>query len=119
MTHRQYRTWQAWLDEQWGRPSRSDVYAMQTACEVRRVLSDDPNKHQIKDMVLQFDRGAAGKQAQDGAERSSHVSIGDEGYDEDSGPPVATKEDIVRIEKLLTTRNMKVGDRPMKSKAEG
>jgi len=37
ITHRQYRTWQAWLRLDWGRPSRSDYYAAQVAKEVRSV----------------------------------------------------------------------------------
>ena len=36
LTHRQYLGWQAWLEIEWDRPSRSDWYAMQVAAETRR-----------------------------------------------------------------------------------
>lgn len=38
-THREYRTWTAWLEKQWSEPSRSDHYLMQIAREIRYVLS--------------------------------------------------------------------------------
>lgn len=38
-THRQVLAWDAWLNLQWDRPSRSDWYAMQIAAEVRYVFS--------------------------------------------------------------------------------
>lgn len=36
----------AWLKEEWNRPSRTDRYLMQIACEVARVLSK--NKRAIR-----------------------------------------------------------------------
>ena len=53
-THREYLTWIAWLDEQWGKPSRSDNYLMQIAVEVQRVLSKSPNSIQLKHKLLRF-----------------------------------------------------------------
>lgn len=38
-THREYRTWTAWLQKQWNEPDRSDYYLMQIAREIRYVLS--------------------------------------------------------------------------------
>lgn len=55
MTHRQFLTWHAWLAMEWSRPSRSDYYQMQTACEVRRVLSKKPRQVKIKHFHLEFD----------------------------------------------------------------
>lgn len=45
-THRQYRLWLAWLDQQWERPDRTDYYLMQIAAEVRKVLAK--NRKQIE-----------------------------------------------------------------------
>lgn len=54
MTYRQYKTWQAWLDLQWDNPDRHDLYLMQIACEVRRVLSDKPNQIKLDHFHLRF-----------------------------------------------------------------
>lgn len=39
MTHREYRTWQVWLEKQWNEPDRTDHYLMQIAGYVCHVLS--------------------------------------------------------------------------------
>ena len=54
MTHRQYEAWQIWLGEEWNRPSRTDVYLMQIALEVRRVLSSKPGEMKLQDMTIPF-----------------------------------------------------------------
>jgi len=54
MTYREYLTRLAWLDMMWGQPELSDYYSMQTACEVRRVLSKNPNRVNIEDFILKF-----------------------------------------------------------------
>jgi len=54
MTHRQFRTWQAWLAMEWDRPSRTDWYIMANSCEVRRVLSKKPNSIQPTQFKLPF-----------------------------------------------------------------
>lgn len=38
MTHRQFEAWRRWRREDLNRPSRTDFYLMQIACEVRTVL---------------------------------------------------------------------------------
>ncbi len=38
-THREYKTWLTWLDEQWNRPSRSDNYSMQVAIKLQELLN--------------------------------------------------------------------------------
>jgi hypothetical protein len=53
-THRQYLSWMHWLNEEWDNPSRTDLYLMQVACEVRRVLARHPNKVTMSDFKLKF-----------------------------------------------------------------
>lgn len=69
--------WQAWLAEEWDRPSRSDYYSMRTALEVRRVLMKSPNMAQIEDMKVRFsfsDKGVGGK-VDDGLTKEQLVNI--------------------------------------------
>lgn len=54
MTYREFLTWGAWLDRQWNRPSRSDYYEMQTACQVARVLAKNPGNIKIEHFKLPF-----------------------------------------------------------------
>jgi hypothetical protein len=63
MTHRQYAAWCRWRGQEWNRPSRTDSYLMQIACEVRRVLSKNPNGVKIKHFELKF---GTGEKPQDG-----------------------------------------------------
>lgn len=60
MTYRQYLAWQAWIDMEWDRPSRSDWYAMQTAAEVQRgyLMNNhlDPSQVREANMKLAFQR---------------------------------------------------------------
>lgn len=56
MTHRQYAAWVTWLDDDLNRPNRSDCYQMQTACEVRRVLSKKPADIQPDQFRLKFEK---------------------------------------------------------------
>jgi hypothetical protein len=59
LTHRQYAAWQAWLDEEWNRPSRSDHYQMQTAMVVAQANAKSPKKVKFKHYKLDF--GPAGR----------------------------------------------------------
>jgi len=54
VTHREYLIWEAWVELEWGRPSRSDNYLMQIVVEVARVLSKNPNNIKMKDKLLKF-----------------------------------------------------------------
>ena len=54
MSHREYLTRMAWLEENLNDPERSDFYLMQIAQEVRRVLSKKPNKIKLKDFRIKF-----------------------------------------------------------------
>lgn len=53
-TSRQFEAWRVWQDMQLDCPDRHDWYQMVVACEVRRVLSRNPNVHQPGDLRLQF-----------------------------------------------------------------
>lgn len=53
-TERELGVWLAWLDMQWDRPSRTDQYLMQVACEVRRVLAKRPNEIKLADFRLRL-----------------------------------------------------------------
>lgn len=55
MTHREFKLWLRWLDDNYNKPSLSDYYMMQIAAEVRRVLSKNPDKIKLKDFLLSFD----------------------------------------------------------------
>jgi hypothetical protein len=51
MTHREYLTWLAWLEDQWNVPDRTDYYLMQIAGHVAHVMSRkswQPGEYQIK-----------------------------------------------------------------------
>jgi hypothetical protein len=39
MTHRQYRAWEAWLEGEWNRPSRTDHYLMKLTATLIAVNS--------------------------------------------------------------------------------
>ena len=54
MTHREFLTFQVWIDRQWNRPSRADYYQMQTACQVTRVLAKNPASIKIEHFKLPF-----------------------------------------------------------------
>lgn len=58
-TERQRDMLLAWLDMELERPSRTDRYLMQIACEVRRIFSKNPNAIQIEQFLLKYkSRGA-------------------------------------------------------------
>jgi hypothetical protein len=54
MTHREFITWQEWLQEEWNRPSRTDHYLMRIALEVASVLAKDPKSIKIGQFKLEF-----------------------------------------------------------------
>jgi hypothetical protein len=51
-TDRQRLVALTWLRMELNNPSRADLYAMQIACEVRRVLAKNPSGIKIKDFLL-------------------------------------------------------------------
>lgn len=63
LTHRQALAWRVWIDDEWNRPDRADYYAMQTACEARRVLSKKPAQIKLKHFRLKFGGSADQKPA--------------------------------------------------------
>lgn len=54
--HRQFRTWNRWFEDSWNEPTLSDFYAMQTAAEVRRVLSKKPNDIKLEHFKMSFSK---------------------------------------------------------------
>ncbi len=77
MTHREFLTWGAWLDRQWNRPSRSDYYEMQTACQVARVLAKNPGNIQIGQFKLPFgEEGTREQKAQQDKKVSESAKAG-------------------------------------------
>jgi len=56
MTHREYRTRIAWLDEQWHQPTKTDYYLMQIAGHVANVLSK--KRWKLLDYLLNFRVGS-------------------------------------------------------------
>lgn len=59
MTHREYRTWVAHLDQEWNEPDRTDHYLMKIAAEVARKFAKHPEQITPDTMRLRF--GAAPK----------------------------------------------------------
>jgi hypothetical protein len=59
ITHRQFAAWCAWEEMELDNPSRTDVYLMQVACEVRRAAVKNPGRVKLKDFLLKF--GTDGK----------------------------------------------------------
>lgn len=55
-THRQYRVWMYWLEQQWNRPNRTDNYLIQIAAEVRRLFRKNPRSVKMEHMVLRFSK---------------------------------------------------------------
>ncbi len=64
----------AWLEEQQNQPSRSDHYLMRIALEVRRVLMNNPNKVQLKDMQIEFETGEKKEPTKEDIKKSSQAS---------------------------------------------
>ena len=54
-THREYLTWVVWLNEQWNVPTKDNLYSMQIAAEVRRVLSKQPNAIKTEHFKMVFE----------------------------------------------------------------
>lgn len=48
ITHREFRTWIAWLEIDWNRPNPDQAYLMQIACEVARVLAKNPRSIRLE-----------------------------------------------------------------------
>jgi hypothetical protein len=77
-TSTQFLLWKAYLDAQWERPSRSDWYQMQTAMEVKRVLSKQPGRVKLRHFKLGFDnkRGRAKLDPETQVQQSKNYWLG-------------------------------------------
>lgn len=63
MTHRQFMVLSAWLRLDLDRPGKAEYYAMQTAMEVRRVLSRQPSSITLDAFQLTFKERAPEEQS--------------------------------------------------------
>ena len=53
-SYRQYRAWNAWLDQERNRPTKSEHYLMQIACEVCRGNAKNPKSVKLEQFKLKF-----------------------------------------------------------------
>jgi hypothetical protein len=58
-THREYLTWQEWLDAEWSRPDRHDHYLMLIAQILCQVNSKNPKKIKLEDFKMAFKKQSA------------------------------------------------------------
>jgi hypothetical protein len=60
MSHREFITWQAWIEAEWNQPSRTDYYLMSLRAEVRSLPHTLFGKHgtsaniKLEDLRLRF-----------------------------------------------------------------
>lgn len=55
-THRQFRSWMAWLEREWDRPSRDTQYLMQIAQVVRQGQTRTPGAVTLDQFRLRFSK---------------------------------------------------------------
>lgn len=94
-TQRQFNTWMTWLNMEWDRPSLSDHYLMQIACQVTRVLAKDPAKIQPNDFRLKF----VSKETE--AERISASDTDDETQIQADDTPLSLRNQAAAISKSM------------------
>jgi len=56
VTHREYRLWMVWLEQDQDRTTPDQYYLMQIAQEVRRVLSRNKKSIKLRDFRIRFTR---------------------------------------------------------------
>jgi len=61
-THREYLLWMSYLYEELNTTSKNDLYLMQIAQEVRRVLSKKPSKIVLDDFQIRFGKNENSEQ---------------------------------------------------------
>ncbi len=54
-TSREFLRWQLFFRKQWYRREKQDYYLAQIACQVRRVLMQDPNQVSTEDFIVKFE----------------------------------------------------------------
>lgn len=75
MSHREFSTWDAWLEEEWNRPNRSDHYLMQIAATAARILAKNPSAVKDADFKLKFEvKAPVGKVGDFDPEEAKRVS---------------------------------------------
>jgi hypothetical protein len=58
-THREFKTWIRWLDEQWNNPTADQYYLMSVAQRVQQVLSKNPNQISLSQQKITFGPGSS------------------------------------------------------------
>lgn len=74
VTRRQHYIMLLWLGEEWDRPTKTEYYLMQIACEARRVFSRKPDKIKMEHFKLEF--GSPLKRRRDKPEDTKNKWIG-------------------------------------------
>ena len=74
ITHRQYEALSTWLSNEYNIPSRTDHYLMSVACEVRRVLSKNPNNIKPEHFILEFKQKEAESREPETVEQASAMA---------------------------------------------
>lgn len=101
MTHRQFRVWKAWLDEEWNLPNRSDYYAAQIAAVVVNSFStENRTPVTINQCLMKFKQGATSMNDQQLKQRQDQQfkDLAERGF---SVPRRLTKEDLARTHQWL------------------
>lgn len=75
-THRQYRSWNEWIERQWDRPSRADLYLMQIAMAVRQGQVKTPADVRLEDFRLKFRTPSADGKNSDAAKSRWMGAVG-------------------------------------------
>ena len=54
ISHREYRTWHKWLQDQWNVPARSDYLLMRIAQRIQQVLNKKARKVTLEQQDVDF-----------------------------------------------------------------
>lgn len=56
ITHREFLVREAWVEQQWNRPSRTDFYLMRVAQRVQQVLAKNPGNITLEHQRVEIER---------------------------------------------------------------
>lgn len=56
----EFLEWLAYFETEWEQREKTDYYMAQVALEIRRSKMEDPNKIQLSDMLLKFEKPETG-----------------------------------------------------------
>lgn len=71
-THREYRTWVRWMQDEWNNPSRSDYYLMRISQRLIQTNSKTPDKHTLDEQKIPF---GFGEKQDEPAQPKSRLSL--------------------------------------------